>query len=82
MPGGCAMQGNFLSDPTVDYNDFLALYNNFGTSITGPAYVPTPDQLAILQNVLTTHEVPEPASLLFLALGAAIVMTARRKRGA
>ena len=78
------MHANFVSDPTVDFNDFLVLSQHFGESWGGATnYVATADELAAMEAFFSgggASGVPEPASLGLLVVGGSALLL-RRRRG-
>jgi autotransporter-associated beta strand protein len=75
-------QANFTGASVVDFNDFVVLSQNFGNTIAGGQLV-SEEEIALFQSAsqsfLAGQGIPEPTSLAMLGIGAAGLLTRRRK---
>jgi autotransporter-associated beta strand protein len=75
-------QANFTGTSVVDFNDFVVLSQNFGNTIAGGQLV-SDEEIALFQSAsqsfLAGNGIPEPTSLALLGIGAAALLTRRRK---
>jgi autotransporter-associated beta strand protein len=73
--------GDFNGDGTTNFADFVRLSNNYGNTVAGGAIVISPDEWAALNSFgAAAAPVPEPASLALLGVGAAALLTKRRRK--
>jgi autotransporter-associated beta strand protein len=76
-------QANFTGASVVDFNDFVVLSQNFGNTIGANALTVSDEEIALFQSAsqsfLAGAGIPEPTSLAMLGLGAAALLTRRRK---
>jgi autotransporter-associated beta strand protein len=72
-------QGNFNYDATTNFNDFLILQNNFGTAIAGLTAAVSKEEYAMVMSITSSGAVPEPTAIGLLGLGAAGLLSRRRR---
>jgi autotransporter-associated beta strand protein len=73
--------GDFNGDGTTNFADFVRLSNNYGNTVAGGAIVISPAEWAALNSFgAAAAPVPEPASLALLGVGAAALLTKRRRK--
>jgi len=74
--------GDFNGDGTTNFADFVQLSNNYGNTVGGGSIVVSSDELAALSafGAAAADAVPEPASLALLGVGAAALLTKRRRK--
>jgi autotransporter-associated beta strand protein len=73
-------QGNYNYDGTTDFNDFLILQNNFGQAVAGiTAPMVSAAEYASVMSITSSGAVPEPTALGLIGLGAAGLMSRRRR---
>jgi autotransporter-associated beta strand protein len=73
--------GDFNGDGTTNFADFVRLSNNYGNTVGGGSIVISADEWAALGSFGTAAAaVPEPASLALLGIGAAALLTRKRRK--